>query len=169
MIELSSSLHLYILNSPEYLLLARSAVPIEKDPESGDGDILRLEDAFFGDILRLPRRLDTLLSSALVCVVAISSSSMVCSLFRQSSALLVILVGAQSLLGVILRGPALPREERAAPPRRTWIKVKSQIKSKSSEAPTADNDVCVFPILDLYFWADSRRSEVQNCPVEAVP
>ena len=121
MFELYPSLQLYILTSPEYLLLARSAVPIEKDPESGDGDILRLEDAFFGDILRLPRRLDTLLSSALVLVVAISSSSMVCSLFRQSSALLVILVGAQSLLGVILRGPALPREERAAPPRRTWI------------------------------------------------
>ena len=104
-------------------------MPIEKDPESGDGDILRLEEAFFGDILRLPRRLDTLLSSALVFVVAISSSSMVCSLFRQSSALLVILVGAQSLLGVILRGPALPREERAAPPRRTWVEVKSQKSS----------------------------------------
>ena len=169
MIESYSSLYLYILSSPEYLLLARSAVPIEKDPESGDVDILRLEEAFFGDILRLPRRLDTLLSSALVFVVAISSSSMVCSLFRQSSALLVILVGAQSLLGVILRGPALPREERAAPPRRTWIKAKSQIKSKPSEALTADNDVCVFPIFDLYFWADSRRSEVQNCPVGAVP
>ena len=49
------------------------------------------------------------------------------------------------------------------------VALKSQIKSKSSETPTADKDVCVFPIFDLYFWADSRRSEVQNCPVGAVP
>ena len=67
-------------------------MPIEKDPESGDGDILRLEDAFFGDILMFPKRLDTLLSSTLEFdAEATSSSSIVCSLFRHSSALLVVL------------------------------------------------------------------------------
>ena len=91
---------------------------MEKEPESGEGDILRLE-AFFSDIFRLPKRLDTLLSSTLEFDAdAISSSSMVCSLFLHSSALLVVLRGAQSLLGVNLRGPVLPKELRA-PPRRT--------------------------------------------------
>ena len=64
---------------------------MEKEPESGEGDILRVE-TFLGDIFMLPRRLDTLLSSTLELEAdAISSSSMVCSLFLHSSALLVIL------------------------------------------------------------------------------
>ena len=73
------------------MLLPRSAVPMEKEPESGEGDNRRLE-AFFGDILMFPKRLDTLLSSTLEFdAEATSSSSIVCSLFRHSSALLVVL------------------------------------------------------------------------------
>ena len=76
-----------------YLLLPRSAVPMEKEPESGEGDILILL-AFFGDILKLPKRLETLFSSTLELEAVdtiISSSSIVCSLFLHSSALLVVL------------------------------------------------------------------------------
>ena len=60
-----------------YLLLPRSAVPMEKEPESGEGDILRLL-AFLGGILKLPKRLDTLLSSTLELEAdtCISSSSL---------------------------------------------------------------------------------------------
>ena len=65
---------------------------MEKEPESGEGDILRLL-AFLGDILKLPKRLDTLFSSTLELEAdtTISSSSIVCSLFLHSSALLVVL------------------------------------------------------------------------------
>ena len=75
------------------MLFPRSAVPMEKEPESGEGDILRLLASFLGDILKLFKRLDTLLSSTLELEAdtCISSSSIVCSLFLHSSALLVVL------------------------------------------------------------------------------
>ena len=66
-------------------------MPMEKEPESGEGDKRRL-GAFLGDILMFPKRLDTLLSSTLEFDAdATSSSSIVCSLFLHSSALLVVL------------------------------------------------------------------------------
>ena len=85
-------MNIFCYLGPVYLLLPRSAVPMEKEPESGEGDILRLL-AFLGDILKLPKRLDTLFSSTLELEAdtTISSSSIVCSLFLHSSALLVVL------------------------------------------------------------------------------